>query len=116
MVILSLNIINGNTVFNNIPMTFPFENRKESLDFIREQALNILNWPSDNRYVLSKTLIGINIIDIDPTKEDGFWQWEFVLSCKNIREFQPYFKLTREEFISLKKERDRDSKIDSILE
>lgn len=114
MVILSLNIIN-NTVYNSAPMSFPFENRKESLTFIREQAFNILKWSNDSWDTLSKTKIGINIIDIT-SLEDGYWEWEFILSCKNIREFQPYFKLTREDFIALQKQTDRDNTIDSILE
>jgi hypothetical protein len=53
--------------------------------------------------------LGARIIEND-------WEWEFIINCKNIREFQPYIKMKREEIEQLKIESNRDENLSSILE
>lgn len=114
MVILSLNIV-GSSTYNEIPMSYPFENIKESLNFIREQAFNILCWSHNSWGIPSNCKVGIKIIEINSIEEE-YWEWEFLLACKNIREFKPYINLSREDFSSLKLQKERENSIDSILE
>ena len=71
MVILSLNII-GTNVYNTIPMSFPFTNIKESIQFIRDQSFNILCWSHENYGILSNCKIAIKIIEIE-NLEDEWW-------------------------------------------
>ena len=64
MVILSLNII-GNGPYNNIPFLYQFENRSGTIQWIREQAFNIVLWSHDNYGIKSNLKIGLNIIEDD---------------------------------------------------
>lgn len=114
MVILSLNIV-GTNVYNTIPMSFPFQSKKESIQFIRDEAFNILCWSHENYGILSNCKIAIKIIEIGNI-EDEWWNWEFILNCKNIREFKPFLKLDREEFKSLYIQRNRENSINEILQ
>lgn len=114
VVILSLNII-GTNVYNSIPMSFPFESIKDSLQFIRSETFHIMSWSHENCGIKSNCKIAIKILEIN-SLEDEWWDWEFILNCKNIREFRPYIKLSHEDFDSLKKQEERDQTISEILE
>ena len=103
----------GNGSYNNIPMFWEMNNAREFTNFIRQQMFNILLHSHDNYGIKSNTWIGVHILeDID---EENYSEWDFIIHCKNIREFKKFNKLTREEMDSLRVERDRDNKINVIL-
>ena len=113
MIKVSMNIGGGSGAYNNIPMFWEMENTREFTDFIREQMFNILLHSHDNYGIKSNTWIGVHIHeDID---EENYFEWDFIIHCKNIREFKKYHKLSREEMDSLRVERDRNNKLNDIL-
>ena len=114
MIKVSMNIGGGSgTTYNNIPMFWEMENAREFTDFIREQMFNILLHSHDNYGIKSNCWIGVHISeDID---EENYFEWNFIIHCKNIREFKKYHKLSREEMDSLRVERDRNNKLNDIL-
>ena len=108
-----MNIGGGNGAYNNIPMFWEMKNAREFTDFIRGQMFNILIHSHDNYGIKSNCWIGVHITeDID---EDNYFEWDFIIHCKNIREFKKYGKLSREDMDSLRVERDRNDKLNNIL-
>jgi len=114
MIKVSMNIGGGgNSPYNNIPMFWEMENAREFTNFIREQMFNILLHSHDNYGIKSNCWIGVHIFeDVD---EENYFEWDFIIHCKNIREFKKYHKLSREEMDSLRVERDRNNKLNDIL-
>ncbi len=41
--------------------------------------------------------------------------WNFKITCRNIREFKPYFEMPYDEFESFKASKQREEKIDDLL-
>jgi len=112
MIKVSMNIGGGGNVYSNIPMFWEMENAREFTNFIRKQMFNILLWCHDSYGIKSDTWIGVHITeDID---EDNYIEWDFIIHCKNIREFSKYKKLTRQEMDSLRLETDRDNKLNKL--
>ena len=113
MIKVSMNIGGGSGAYNNIPMFWEMENTREFTDFIREQMFNILLHSHDNYGIKSNTWIGVHIHeDID---EENYFDWDFIINCKNIREFKAFEKMSREEMDSFRVERDRNNKLNDIL-
>jgi hypothetical protein len=114
MIKISMNIGGGgNGTYNNIPMFWEMESAREFTNFIREQMFNILLHSHDNYGIKSNCWIGVHIHeDID---EENYFEWDFIIHCKNIREYKPFVKMSREEMDSLRVERDRNDKINGIL-
>jgi hypothetical protein len=103
----------GNGPYNNIPMFWEMESAREFTNFIREQMFNILIWSHNSYGIKSNCWIGVHIHeDIDDEK---YFEWDFIIPCKNIREFKPFAKIDREEMDALIVERDRNEKLDKIL-
>ena len=109
-----MNIGGGSgTTYNNVPMFWEMESAREFTDFIREQMFNILLHSHDNYGIKSNTWIGVHIHeDID---EENYFEWNFIINCKNIREFKAFEKMPREEMDSFRVERDRNNKLNDIL-
>ena len=102
----------GNGPYNNIPMFWEFESARVFTDFIRKQMFNILLWSHDSYGIKSNCWIGVHIEeDID----EDYFEWDFIIHCKNIREFKLFAKLSREEMDAMRVERDRDNKLEDIL-
>ena len=108
-----MNIGGGSGVYNNIPMFYEFQYTREFTDFIRDQMFNIILWSHANHGIKSNLWLGVHIEE-DVSDEDSY-EWDFIINCKNIREFKQYEKMTREEIDALKSERDRDKKLNDIL-
>lgn len=113
MIKVAMNIGGGNGTYNNIPMFWEMDNAREFTNFIREQMFNILLHSHDNYGIKSNTWIGVHIHeDID---EENYFEWDFIIHCKKIREFKPFHKMTREEMDSFRVEKDRNDKLNGIL-
>ncbi len=109
-----MNIGGGTGVYNNIPMFWEFENSRSFTNFIREEMFNIILWSHDNHGIKSNLWLSIHIQE-DISEEEGWWEWDFIIDCKNIREFKQFEKMTREDIDAFRVERDRDSKLNKIL-
>lgn len=114
MIKVSMNIGGGgNGPYNNIPMFWEMKSAREFTNFIREQMFNILIWSHNSYGIKSNCWIGVHIHeDID---DENYFEWDFIIPCKNIREFKPFAKIDREEMDALIVERDRNEKLDKIL-
>jgi hypothetical protein len=113
MIKVSLNIASATSPMNLVPMCFEFESTREFTDFIRESAIDILSWTFRSYGQVSNTRLGVYIReDID---KEGYWDWSFVIKCKNIREFKPYMKMDFNEFSLALESHERDRKIKDIL-
>lgn len=112
MIKVSLNIASATSPMNLVPMYFEFESPREFTNFIRENVMDILSWTFTSYGQVNNTRLGVYIReDIN----DGYWDWSFVIKCKNIREFKTYMNMDYNEFSSLLEAHERDKKIDSIL-
>lgn len=108
-----MNIGGGSGVYSNIPMFWEMGNAREFTNFIRDQIFNILLWSHDSNGIKSNLWLGIHIHEnID---DENYFEWDFIVYCKNIREFQPYLKMTREEIDALVIENKREEKLKDIL-
>jgi len=108
-----MNIGGGSGTYSNVPMFWEMESAREFTDFIRENMFNILLHSHDNHGIKSNCWIGVHIHeDID---EEKYFEWDFIINCKNIREFKPFEKMTRSEMDVMRVERDRNNKLNNIL-
>jgi len=113
MIKVAMNIGGGTGTYNNVPMFWEMENAREFTDFIRENMFNILLHSHDNHGIKSNCWIGVHIHeDID---EEKYFEWDFIINCKNIREFKLFEKMTRSEMDVMRVERDRNNKLNNIL-
>jgi hypothetical protein len=113
MIKVSMNIGGSNGSYNNIPMFSEMDNAREFTNFIRKQMFNILLWSHDSYGIKSNTWIGVHIHeDIDDV---NYFEWDFIIYCKNIREFNQYSGMNREEIDELKVSKNRENKIKDIL-
>ena len=113
MIKVAMNIGGGTGTYNNVPMFWEMESAREFSDFIREQMFNILLHSHDNHGTRSACWIGVHIHeDID---EENYFEWDFIINCKNIREFKSFEKMSREEMDAMRVERIRDNKLENIL-
>lgn len=115
MIKVAMNIGGGNGVYNNIPMFWEMENAKEFTDMIRSEIFNILLWSHDNYGSKSNLWLGVHIEEPDKNDNEDYWSWDFIIHCKNIREFQPYLKMSREDIDALKTSKYREEKLNDIL-
>jgi hypothetical protein len=113
MIKVSLNISSATSPMNLVPMYFEFETTRDFTNFIRESAIDILSWTFTSYGQVNNTRLGVYIKE-DIDKEE-YWDWSFVIKCKNIREFKPYMKMDFNEFSSLLEAHERDKKIKDIL-
>ena len=111
--IVSINIISVDTTVNNIPLCFNVKNISEFMDFIREEAIDILDWPYQVYGSVNNCKLGIHIIE--DINDDDYFSWEFIVDCKNIREFKPLMELDFFEFGKVLKSHKRKSKINELL-
>jgi len=111
---VSLNIASATSPVNLVPMYLEFESTRDLTNFIRESVIDILSWTFTSYGQVNNTRLCIYIReDID---KETYWDWSFIIKCKNIREFKAYMKMDFNEFNSLLQSHERDNKIKNILE
>jgi hypothetical protein len=106
----------GSGMLNKFPIYYRFESFKEFSDHIRNNAFEWSLWAHDNYVSKSHLCFYVNIWEEDLKSNDGeWWNWEFIIHAKNIREFQPLLKISREEMEEMKIQRSREDKLEKIL-
>lgn len=122
MVYISLNIgyesadIGSGRSLNTTPIVFRYDTFKEFSNMIREEIFNIALWAHESYVGKSSLCLYLKIQE--DNKEDAecdYWEWDFNIQCKNIREYKQYLKMTREEMDDLKVSNQRNDKLDDIL-
>lgn len=117
MIKVCMNIGGGNGhPYNNIPMFWEMQNAREFTNFIREEMFNIILWSHENYGQPNSLWLGIHIEDDSPNSDGDYFFWDFIVKCKNIREFKDYAKMDRDEIDALKSKLNRESAINNILE
>ena len=115
MIKVSMNIgAEGSGSLNLVPMFWEFDTAKDFTNFIRQSSLEILNWMHNDYISKPKALLGVHIVE-DIENESSYWEWDFVIHCKNIREFKPYLSLSREDFEAAFESHKREKKLNDIL-
>ena len=113
MIKVAMNIGGGSGTYSSVPMFWEMKDAREFTDFIREQMFNILLHSHDNHGTRSSCWIGVHIHEyID---EEIYFEWDFIINCKNIREFKLFEKMSREEMDAMRVEKIRDNKLEDIL-
>ncbi len=95
-----MNIGGSSGSYNYVPMFWEFDNSRHFTNFVREQMFNIVLWSHDNNDIKSNLWLGVHIHE--DISEDVYFEWDFIINCKNIREFEPFAKMSREEMDSTK--------------
>ena len=57
----------------------------------------------------------LTIWEQDKNNTDEYWSWNFKIRVKNIREYQPFLKLSREEVEEIKIQKERENKLNELL-
>ncbi len=112
MIKVSLNITTNASTLNLIPIYFEFESPREFTKFIRENVIEILSWNFETYGQSNNTRIATYIREDDTNEE--WWEWKFIINCKNIREFKPYMAMDFNEFSSVLESHNRDKKLKEI--
>lgn len=108
-----MNIVGSGRPINTYPFYYQMDNFREFSKIIRRDAFTLALWASENW--ISKYHLYIYIHVQEDMDEDNCWEWDFAIKCENIREYKPYLNLQQEEMERLKVERDRNAKINDIL-
>ena len=88
---------------------------KEFSDFIRNQPFDWLLWAHENHVSKSHMCFHLTIWEQDKNNTDEYWSWNFKIRVKNIREYQPFLKLSREEVEEIKIQKERENKLNELL-
>lgn len=105
-----MNICSQQGPLNWVPMSWQFEKSSDFIQFLRDEMLNILNW-SHESYVSKSSLTLAFVIDELDESGEFHWTWDFIVPVKNIREAQPYLKMSHEDFEAEL----RNSKIENLF-
>jgi competence protein ComGF len=101
-------------ILNKFPIYYQLESFKELSESIRNQTFEWILWAHENYVSKSSLCFYVSIWEEDKLKGD-YWNWEFAIKAKNIREFQPFLQLSREEVEEMKIQRSREDKLEEIL-
>ena len=106
----------GSGLLNIFPIYHELESFKEFSDSIRKYAFEWSLWAHENHVSKSYLCFYVNIWEKDTKSEDDeYWNWQFTIRAKNIREFQPLLKLTREVVDEMKIQKERENKLQELL-
>lgn len=105
----------GSGTFTKYPTYYQMESFKEFSDFIRNHPFEWLLWAHENHVSKSHMCFYLNIWEEDKNNADEYWSWNFTIRVKNIREYQPFLKLSREEVEEIRIQKERENKLDELL-
>ena len=115
MIKVAMNIGGDSGTYSSVPMFWEMKDAREFTDFIREQMFNILLHSHDNHCELTRSACWIGVHIHEDIDEEIYFEWDFIINCKNIREFKLFEKMTRAEMDAMRVERIRDNKLEDIL-
>jgi hypothetical protein len=119
MIHLSFNIgyenSSGKGILTKYPTYYQMESFKEFSDLVRNNPFEWLLWTHEYYVPKSSLCFYLTIWEDDKNNEGEFWQWEFTVRVKNIREYLPLLKISHEEFEEMKLQRVRENKLEEIL-
>ena len=47
--------------------------------------------------------------------DDEYWNWNFTIHAKNIREYKPFLTISRDEIDEMKIQKERENKLEELL-
>jgi hypothetical protein len=100
-----MNIGGGNGSYTYIPIYWELDSIRDFTDSIRSEMFKIILWSHDNFGIKSQLWLGIHIYQ--DISDDEFYERDFIINCKNIREFKQY--------ANIRKTNERESKLNNIL-
>lgn len=105
----------GSGILTKYPTYYQMEQFKEFSEFIRNHPFDWLLWAHENHVSKSHMCFYLIIWEDDKNNADEYWSWNFTIRVKNIREYQPFLKLSREEIDEIKIQKERENKLDQLL-
>lgn len=115
MLSVSFNICSDcNTVLNLTPNLWVIEDIRVFTDAIRENVLRIAHHGAHHNFSIKGIQLRVTVYE-DLNKET-YYEGDFVIKCKNIREYKKYLEMSNEDIINEYDALIRDGKIDDILE
>ncbi len=106
----------GSGLLNRFPIYYELESFKEFSDSVRKYAFEWSLWAHENHVSKSHLCFYVSIWEKDTkSNDDDYWHWQFTIKAKNIREFQPLLKLTRDEVDEMKIQKERENKLEELL-
>ena len=106
----------GSGMLNNFPIYYQMKSFKEFSNHLRNNAFEWSLWAHDNHVSKSHLCFYVNIWEEDLKSNSGeWWNWEFIIHVKNIREFKPILNLTRDEVDEMRLQKEREKKLNEIL-
>lgn len=105
----------GSGILTKYPTYYQMEQFKEFSDFVRNNPFEWLLWAHENHVSKSHMCFYVTIWELDKKNDDEYWSWNFTIHVKNIREYQPFLKLSREEIDEMKIQKSRENKLEEIL-
>lgn len=103
----------GGGILNRFPILYKVDSFKELSDLIRDNPFEWLLWAHMNYVPKSYQYFWLTIWE--EYKGDQ-WQWEFKISVKNIRGYDKYISIPRDQMDEMRIQKERDDKINDILE
>jgi hypothetical protein len=115
MLSISFNIVTSSgNVLNNTPNLWVLEDIREFTDAIRDNCLRIANFASTLSYSIKSLELHVSLYDDINSKE--YYSRNFVIKCKGIREYNNYINISNEEINNLILQKEREEKINDIIE
>lgn len=111
---IAFNIMNSSgRALNGTPILWQMDSVSEFSSAIREGCLDIANYGAESYSTLSKMYLAVTFYrDIN---EEEYFENEFYISLKNIREFKQYIKMSYDEIKAEYEMKSRNEKIENIL-
>jgi hypothetical protein len=99
-------------ILTRSPVLLVVDNFGEFKEMIRDDLIVILDWTFDKYIPLSHTTISFVVFDDDYPDVD----WDFEIRCENIKGFEKYKGMSREEFEQMMKAKDRYEKLKELID
>lgn len=119
MIHISFNIgyegVLGSGIFTKYPTYYQMDYFKDFSDSVRNNPFEWLLWAHENHVSKSHMCFYVTIWEQDKNNTDEYWSWNFTIHVKNIREYLPYLKMSRDEVDEMKIQRSRENKLEEIL-
>lgn len=100
-------------ILTGFPTIWEAQNHREWIKAIRENPIDFLEWAHANSAPLKSLIFYFSVYE--EVDSDHFFQWEFKVSVKNIREYREYLVLSKEEFEQTLFIHRRNSKLEQLL-
>jgi hypothetical protein len=106
----------NSSVLTRTPILWEVSDFSEFKKHVRESIFQILEWSHENWVPRSMTTLSLYIREDDISNPDEYWEWSFEVKCENIRGYDEYKDMDRDEFEVAVKSLKRKEKLEELLD